>query len=279
MEEFMKIVTKSYFSSLDGGTTQEQIGDFLPEDLDKNGKLIFDTEFLTKSDCINDNAFDKIKDLVREIEFPNGIHKGVRICDFKNLTTLSIPRTIHDLDISNCPALESVHLSEGVKSLGHNAGFNGCKSLRFLVLPESFDMLYADSFIGCDSLEKIVIKGDKFSVYDPSKLNNEVFCNCKNLKEVEFLKTEFGKKYWINSVDKNADAFLLIQSEFMNDEKFVKNCLVKIASKFGLDKAESILKQKKEIEKKKFTVGKNNKENIKKSNKGNSKNKGIERNK
>ena len=90
------------------------------------------------------------------------------------LKSVTIPEGVTEIEMyafSDCPSLEAIDIPETVEAIGPNA-FNECTSLKEIVIPASVQYMggrdqvnqwisKVDVFTGCDSLEKIIIQGEK----------------------------------------------------------------------------------------------------------------------
>ena len=91
-------------------------------------------------------------------------------CPGKSGKTFTVPPSVAELapfSFSYAGNLESVRISEGVKSIGDNA-FLGCTSLETVFIPASVEMIGKNAFDGCSKLRVITVdeKNEHFKAVD-----------------------------------------------------------------------------------------------------------------
>lgn len=104
---------------------------------------------------------------------------GQGILNFQSqLKSVTIPgsvKTISRIAFSNCPALTTLNLSEGLEEIGEMA-FWGCKSLESVSIPSTVKTIGSMAFAGCSNLKSVTI---------PRAFENqidEIFTGCPNIE-------------------------------------------------------------------------------------------------
>lgn len=122
-----------------------------------------------------------------------------------NLNTVKLPEsmnTIENYAFSGCSSLSSINIPDGLQTIGINA-FENCTNLQSINLPDnlttigemafagsglnsvswpaSLDVIGSRMFNGCAYLESVT--------FDVSEIQDWVFENCPNIKEVNSLST------------------------------------------------------------------------------------------
>ena len=98
--------------------------------------------------------------------------------DFGNDTSsYSVMGSTRDNGIVYCNMLQSVHIGEGVTSIGKYAFYN-CYSLKHITIPYSVTSIADSAFGNCKSLSSITIP------YSVTSIGDSAFSNCKSLSSV-----------------------------------------------------------------------------------------------
>lgn len=138
----------------------------------------------------------------------SGIFKGTGI------TSIVIPESVERIEESafaDCKSLETIVLSEGLKSIGKKA-FYGCTSLNELNLPSGVEIIEEQAFENCYELSEVVwneqlqnvgscafasTKLSSLSGIPINIISEDTFYNCRNLKltEVEAEKLSTSQLY------------------------------------------------------------------------------------
>ena len=152
------------------------------------------------------------------ISFAATKKKGVENITFKHLFGGVVPHTIQTVNITGgtriensafegCKSIRRIVLSEGITNIGDSA-FANCKSLKTVDLPESLISIGEKAFFSCISLSRILIPRSVTSI------GKDAFCGCKNLQYVFCFK-----KY--NYKDSKHENKLFQYSE--TKQPFIKN--------------------------------------------------------
>ncbi|MCC5790981.1 MAG: leucine-rich repeat domain-containing protein, partial [Legionellaceae bacterium] len=98
-----------------------------------------------------------------------------------------------ELAIAGCTSLESIHLPEGITSIGRLA-FNGCTNLKSIRLPEGITSIGELAIAGCTSLESIHLPDGITSI------GEQAFEDCTSLKSIRLPDslTSIGKRGFCN---------------------------------------------------------------------------------
>ena len=105
-------------------------------------------------------------------------------CPTGNITTLTATGNyyIPSMAFTNCTALQSITLPEGLTDIGSSA-FAFCSGLSSITLPEGLTDISSGAFTNCSSLSSITLPATLTS------LGDDVFLNCTGLTKVTFLGT------------------------------------------------------------------------------------------
>lgn len=127
----------------------------------------------------------------------------------KNYTVPKSVTTIKDYAFSYNQKLSALKLNKGLKTIEHDAfiesgiktvtfpktlktigyyAFNNCDNLKSVKLPTSLTKVGYNAFNGCDNLKSVDFKGSKSLVAE-----NNLFSDCKSLKEVVYPVTKSGQ--------------------------------------------------------------------------------------
>lgn len=125
-----------------------------------------------------------------------------------------IVEKIGDLAFKNCTTLQSVEITDGVKSIGRSA-FTNCTALESVVIPSSVTEIGYSAFSECSALTKVTIP-ESVTV-----INTYGFKYCKSLAEIHCkraIKEETGKidvthLGWFALDDIAADAVIYVPAE------------------------------------------------------------------
>ena len=100
----------------------------------------------------------------------------------RNIKNIVLPQGVKSIGssaFSNCSALESVALAEGVESLGVNL-FGGCVKLASIVIPDGVKSVSECAFLNCSSLEQVLL-GEGVE-----EIGKSAFSGCVSLQNVVF---------------------------------------------------------------------------------------------
>ncbi len=160
-------------------------------DIPNSVKIIGDSAF---SDCTN----------LSMITIPNGV---TRIGDsaFANctkITSIEIPDSvtkIGDWAFDNCNSLILIKIPDSVKDIGYGV-FSICNALQQIIVDEKNPYYRSEdgSLYSKDMKTLIAVPGGKKSIIIPdsiTKINNDAFLRCSNLKEIH-LKITIPKSFW-----------------------------------------------------------------------------------
>ncbi len=103
-----------------------------------------------------------------------------------SITFTSGMKTVPEFVLANCTALTSVTIPDNYEEIGTGTGglsFDGCSSLKHIVLPRNLKSIYTKSFEDCISLEEIVIP-EKVT-----ELRSECFNNCSSITAITINST------------------------------------------------------------------------------------------
>lgn len=101
---------------------------------------------------------------------------------------------------SDCVSLIDVKLPDNLTGIDHNC-FGGCTSLTMIDLPSTISNIYDKAFGGCTNLKQINIPS---LTNNYLAIGNNIFQDCKNLREINFGGTmdEWKKKIILNPPNK-----------------------------------------------------------------------------
>ena len=91
-------------------------------------------------------------------------------------------KSIGKYTFNGCPSLKNVVLSEGLKSIGEFA-FGNCSEIDNITIPSTVESIGMGSFVRCSNLSSIAFNGNKIK-----KIEDNVFAECTKLKEVVYRK-------------------------------------------------------------------------------------------
>ena len=130
---------------------------------------------------IGDNAFSFCSGLT-EITLPNSIvNLGAAFYSCNLLKEIEIPANVKWIGgFSNCTALETVKLPEGLEIIVDNCFYN-CNSLKNISLPSSLTRIDARAFYNCKKIESITIPESV------SYIGSQAFSGCSTLNTVDIL--------------------------------------------------------------------------------------------
>lgn len=98
------------------------------------------------------------------------------------IRSITIPKTVSSISLSNCVNLETVILEEGMKEIPIGA-FRRCVNLESIVIPNTVKDIGGGAFEGCEKLVKVTLPDQYWSV--PYKdLFGAPFKGCYNLAEI-----------------------------------------------------------------------------------------------
>jgi hypothetical protein len=80
---------------------------------------------------------------------------------------------------SDCTALQSIVIPDGIQSIGANA-FRECRSLKSIDLPESLENIGPFGFTGCSSLREVTFRSNTINI------GGYAFWGARNLKKMTF---------------------------------------------------------------------------------------------
>lgn len=115
---------------------------------------------------------------IESVSLPKGITEIPDYCfnECRNLKNIDIPDTVYAIghkSFYNCKALEEIVLPDSIVMTHtpynqHLAAFEGCTSLRSVVLPNNrnFSVISAYFFAGCSSLESVTIPSNIVAIED-----------------------------------------------------------------------------------------------------------------
>ena len=157
-----------------------------------DGKLIVNELVIPEGvTSINDRVFSR-NNQITSLKISDTV-TSIGICAFyacKSLKSIVIGKNVTKIGSSAfayCENLETVIFEEGSKldEIGE-AAFLECKKLKSIIIPDGVKKISRLTFDICTSLRKVVL---------PANLNymeDFVFCNCRELKEIEFPKYLYG---------------------------------------------------------------------------------------
>ena len=173
---------------------------------------------------IGENAFSLCSNLT-SITIPSTVETiGLGAFSSTAITSVTVPSsldTIASYTFVGCNRLETVIVSDGVKSIGDNA-FKDCDLLSNVILPSTLTSIGNSAFINCTSLENITLStGINYIGEEAFKcsgikniaipegvktINMEVFCDCTSLKSITIPSSveAIGYKAFNNCTSLNA---------------------------------------------------------------------------
>ncbi|MCI9564648.1 MAG: leucine-rich repeat protein [Eubacterium sp.] len=238
---------------------------------DKSGLLLYPKRKTGKSFIIPDSvkyfgsfAFSDCTQLT-SITIPNSVisigKETFSGCTgLKNVTIPNRVTAIGQNAFRTCTGLTNISIPNSVTKIGGGA-FGGCYALESVVIPESVTSIGEYAFGSCTSLKSIVIPANVTS------MGKEVFYYCEDLKEVKFM----GKKPKAFSEDPREKNPIFDDSIFKNTHKDLIIYYPKWYEKSWRDYTYytrqphyegGVLVQKIEINKRKLTIQKKKKQQL-----------------
>lgn len=191
---------------------------------------------LDMSQCEGIESIEGFYDLnIENIVFPRKVQKLPHIWRCPNLKTIKGENLLEIRDIRDCPNVENVIFNPKIKILELNNtkissititpqmerySFQECKYLRDVTIENGVKYMLDNSFVGCESLQKIYIP-------DNVSLGEKVFAKCKQL---QFIRLP-------NDVEKIPSSFF---SECSSLEKIVDGKNVKSIGKHAFLNCDSL---------------------------------------
>ena len=167
--------------------------------------------------------------LVSDVVIPDSITAitDYLFAGYRSLKSVTISDSVTSIGqgtFMNCSSLEVINWGKNVQRIGttgdvntgpENGVFEGCTSIKSIVIPDSVQVLGLDTFANCESLQDIVIPASVKIIC------NNSFQNCDKLEKVYFegeledwLKIDFGDTY--SNPLSNATYFY-VNEEFITD--------------------------------------------------------------
>ena len=131
------------------------------------------------------------------------VNRAFSCCE--SLTSIHLPEgitSIGDWTFSWCKSLTSIHLPEGITSIGDLA-FGGCESLSSIQLPEGITSIGNLAFDGCKSLTSIQLPEGITSI------GNLTFDGCESLSSIHLPEgiTSIGNAHFMTATFLNLSCF------------------------------------------------------------------------
>ncbi|MBR3598019.1 MAG: leucine-rich repeat protein [Clostridia bacterium] len=151
----------------------------------------------------------------------------------------TVPDTVRLIDVQAFAYnyfIEEIVMSEGLSEI-NTAAFEGCKSLKFITLPESVSFIAYHAFGSCSAIDTVYFGGDiiSWANWNGASLGNDYLWNANVVcaKEAEIIIES-------NSVKMSSEGYILVNAEKniedlfdeLNRNLFV-NCSVNIVNNTG----------------------------------------------